>query len=538
MQQFTKRDPTLRRNHTANNLQTIRVERLQTERNGTMMTKKTTVLRRLAAGVGAIALALVGVGAMSTAASAAQPADGTAPGNAPAGSTGTLTIHKFAGSPTSQTPPNGTLLDPGPARPPLAHANFSFCLLNNLATEADWTAAKNADASTVACPGGTWTSMTPTDSSGITSVSLAMGAYIVKEVAPFPEGVSSGPAFIVTIPYPSVSGTEPNTTTTWLWDVNTYPKNTMTPGGGKTVADPTTHGLGSTVPWTITSRALGSFGDGAPLTSYKLIDQLVPQLQYEATQSLQYQTPGGAWTDVPNSHYSITPAAPATSGGGQAVVEFNPGGVTWLNGLQAGTKLQWKLTTKVVGVGSLENKSYENTGGDDVQTGSATTQWGQAVLKKHHAGDTQKVLKGAEFEVYNSTGGACTTLGSQVTVTVGGTPTTIFVADDNGLVNIAGLWVGSNNTTADRVYCVKETKAPAGYTLPANPVSAITVVPGAVAQGSVTLNVPNNPTQGPNLPLTGAAGTAAMSIGGLALVALGAAAIVLARRVRREHADQ
>lgn len=497
------------------------------------MTTNKTVLRRLAAGVGAIALALVGVSAMSTAAMAAQPADGVAPGNAPAGSTGTLTIHKFAGTATSQTPPNGQAQDPGPARPPLANANFTYCLLNSLATDADWTAAKNADPATATCAGPA-TPMTPTNANGLTSASLPMGAYIVKEVAPFPEGVSSGPAFIVTIPYPSVSGTAPNTTTTWLWSVHTYPKNTVTSTGSKTVADPTAHGLGSLVPWTITTRALGSFNDGAPLTAYSIKDDPADQLQYEATTSLQYQEPGGVWADVPAPNYTITPGAAA---GDSTTVTFNGSGITWLNGLQAGTKLQWNLTTKVVGVGSLENKSYENSGGDDVSTGTATTQWGGAKLKKHDANDTTKTLKGAEFEVYDSTSGACTTLGAgPLTVTVGGVAKTVFASDDNGIVEVAGLWVGNNNTTSDRVYCLKETKAPTGYTLPtgAAAITAVTVVPGAVAVGD-EIPVANNPSQGPNLPLTGSTGTAAMSIGGLVLVMIGAAAIALARRSRREQ---
>ncbi|MFZ1381786.1 MAG: SpaH/EbpB family LPXTG-anchored major pilin [Scrofimicrobium sp.] len=501
------------------------------------MTKQ-KIGRRFAAGAGALALAMAGVLATSSAAFAAQGTDGTPPDNAPSGTTGTLVVHKHAGT-TTTNPNNGT--SQTIARPPLANVGFTVCKVGDLTTNAQWAAVATANVNDYTCttetPGAT-TLWTLADGSA-TFEGLSIGLYKVVETDP-PAGVDT-PAlpFLVTIPFPSKS-TDTPAVTTWLWTVHAYPKNTLDDEGDKTVADPGTHGLGAIVPWEITTRPLGSFDGGAPLTSYVIKDVLNANLQYNSTLSLKYIVPGATAVDVPAAHYTVAPSAPATTGGGTATVTFNPGGVAWLNGLQAGTKLVWQLDTKVVGVGVLDNKAFENTGGDDVKTGEATTDWGAAKLLKHEAGNPAKTLANAEFKVFDlPASGTCAPA-----VADAGTPITIldnsvspavtrdvFTSTAQGVVNIPGLYVGKDGAPVTRDYCVYETKAPNGYTASTAPIK-ITVTPGAVADGTWSAQVPNTPTEGPNLPLTGAQGTMAMSIGGLLLVAAGAGVMVYNRRRR------
>lgn len=509
------------------------------------MSIKNRALRRLTSGAGALALGLAGIAALGTAASADQGSNGTPPGNAGKGTTATLVIHKYAGSTTEQDN-NGTKLD-SVSRPPLAGVTFTAqqigttvgeeCVAIDLTTTEGWTAAQGITATTqtvTPCDVTGETHTDTTDSSGtITWEGLDLGLYYVTEGSSSSVTVTeAADPFYVTLPYPSESSTGDNATTTWLYTVHTYPKNTIGGGGDKTVADPDSHGLGSTVPWTITSRALGSFNNGKPLTIYKLIDALNSNLQYEKTTSLKYTTPGGSATDVLNTYYSIAPAAPAATPGGTVTVTFNANGLAWLNTLQAGTTLTWSIETTVVGVGVLDNKSFENIGEGDVQTGQATTDWGEAKLLKVDASDASVTLAGAEFKVYNVNGqGKCDAVAADtefISVTVGGDETDTFISDAHGVVTIPGLYVGKDGEPSSRDYCVVETKGPSGYTAVTAPIK-ITVKPDTVAQSDI-VTVKNPPTEGPDLPLTGASGTLAMTLGGLALVGVGAGAIVISRR--------
>lgn len=106
---------------------------------------------------------------------------------------------------------------------------------------------------------------------------------------------------------------------------------------------------------------------------------------------------------------------------------------------------------------------------------------------------------------------------------------TEFTTGADGTLVISSLNAGKENS---RVYWVKETQAPAGYTLPegAAGVHEVTVVAGANAE--VVLTVDNMKQDRPGLPLTGSTGTALFVLGGGALVAL---ALGMAARKRREN---
>ncbi|ALD73260.1 Fimbrial subunit type 1 precursor [Trueperella pyogenes] len=88
------------------------------------------------------------------------------------------------------------------------------------------------------------------------------------------------------------------------------------------------------------------------------------------------------------------------------------------------------------------------------------------------------------------------------------------------------LYVGKNESDS-KDYCLKETAAPAGYVL--DPVGR-TVTVKAGKDATELIEFENVKVEGPDLPLTGAQGTAIMVAAGLLLLAAGAGTVYVARR--------
>lgn len=485
-----------------------------------------TPLRRLTAGVGVLALATIGVLGTASMANA-----DVGPGQPGAPTEGSLVIHKYAGSGTSQ-PADGTQQTIN--RPPLAGVTFEVtpigmlaggdCVPLDLGTAAGWTDAQ-AVALPVSAPYCLATAQTvsgDTDATGaLTFPGLPLGLYYVDETAA-PAGTTPSVEFLVTLPYANQSAS----TVDWLYTVYVYPKNNVDGDGSKTVGDATGHGLDSTVPWTLTSKPLGSFDDGAPLTSFSLIDNLDSRLTYAATpaSTFTYTTPGSAPAAVAAANYSLSTPPGA---GGTITAALTSDGIAWANTLPAGTRFTLSFSTTVTGVGDINNEAFQNSGGDDVTLGEASTQWGPAEILKHQAGDKAKTLQGAKFSVYDSVNGTdCTgTLGAALSVN----GQTEFTSGANGIVSIAGLYVGKNNETASRVYCVVETQEPVGFVKDTTP-RAITVKAEGTATTLAHIDVANTPVNGPILPMTGGDGALWFAVGGIALLLVAAGGLMMARR--------
>lgn len=75
--------------------------------------------------------------------------------------------------------------------------------------------------------------------------------------------------------------------------------------------------------------------------------------------------------------------------------------------------------------------------------------------------------------------------------------------------------------------------APANYILDSTP-RTITLTWNYDTNHTTSYNFPNTPPEGPQLPLTGAGGTMALTLAGLALVGFGSGGILLSRRRRTE----
>lgn len=499
------------------------------------MTTRKVSIRRLAATVGVFALAMSGAFVGAGAASAASTPENTPPGQAGEMASGSLTLHKFAGTPVTPGAHNGTELE-SVARPPLGGVTFEVsqvgalsgtdCVAIDLTTSEGWDAAQAFESNPAALPAGFCLIAPPTftgatDAAGVLVVpDLDLGLYFVEETDTANVSMSSV-SFYVTIPFASVG----TSSTTWLYDVHVYPKNDIEDLSDKTVSGPSANGLGSTVTWTITTRPLGSFNDGAPLTAYLIVDVLDSRLTYvEAGATLMFKTPSGVLMDVDPSYY-VAPAAL----GSEVTVAFTPAGIAWLNALPAGTYFEWVFDTVVTAVdadGDIVNTAYENTGGENTEIGDASTQWGAAMLLKYQAGNMANVLMGAEFMVYNSVEGLCAATEAELGSALKVDGETVFTSDADGIVTIPGLFVGNEDAEMDRTYCVVETAPPVGYSA-STTVHTIVVTPGTMAE--VNLAIANTPNPGPALPLTGSSGTIMLTVGGLVLISLGAGGVMIRR---------
>jgi LPXTG-motif cell wall-anchored protein len=128
-----------------------------------------------------------------------------------------------------------------------------------------------------------------------------------------------------------------------------------------------------------------------------------------------------------------------------------------------------------------------------------------------------------------------------------GSPVT---TDASGAVLFTDLQLSNfyNNATQTdlHTYCLVETKAPVGYNLNAQPIPFTVTVEGDVTNLAYTVGtadaqevqVANEPSNlGNNLPLTGGAGVAAVSIVGLLLVGGGLGYYLVGARRREIEQD-
>lgn len=171
-----------------------------------------------------------------------------------------------------------------------------------------------------------------------------------------------------------------------------------------------------------------------------------------------------------------------------------------------------------------------NTGNEvKNKTNEVVTYHGKLKVVKKDGKEADKVLEGAVFELYQCT--SASELGSKIKI--GNAENWTTGAD--GTFTIDGLHVtdfeDNKEAPATKKFCLKETKAPAGYALPEKDVTEIDFTRGKIAEigelngdDKITLvsEIDNIKQDTPNLPMTGGAGVGILAAIGAAIVAAGA----------------
>lgn len=540
------------------------------------MTNKNTGLRRLLAGTGAFALALAGTFATAQLASAdVGPDQPTAP------ATGSIIIHKREGA--QGTAGDGTVLTPAPGEP-LGGVTFTrwqlgfvggtteapTCTTIDLANTDHWTHVPTDTAPAtlaglaaldlcVVDPAAGTPFPATHDTTGETSAAgLPKGLFYIQETAAPPTVVGRAAPFFVAVPTPNGND--------WIYDVNVYPKNTTLYAPTKTInPDGAQPGkglsVGSNVEWTIEQKIPATnTGDGEKLKYAEIYDLLDPRLEYVSSTLTIVPVAAGA------DPISLTEDTDYTLDSDGVTWVFTPAGLLKLDA-NPGATIKVVFNTTVLSIG--ENGAIANPGGDGVENGYGSrfstkpydpenpppatpgdpdpqTYWGALQLKK--VDEDAEPLAGAEFKVFAKGTGECSATAPDTGAVSTGTsqPDGSVIWTPGGLVReitpadgdtpavtapVLGLWIansadGAIAPTPTKDYCVYETKVPAGYT--GAGVQTVTIEPGLTA--TFELDVKNVQKEGPDLPLTGAAGTVAMTFGGLLLVGAGVAVALVSRR--------
>ncbi|WP_427870682.1 SpaH/EbpB family LPXTG-anchored major pilin [Leucobacter luti] len=457
--------------------------------------------RRALAALAATALALFGAGSFASTANAAEPTPVV--GNIE-GTSGTLTIHKHAGN--AGTAGDGTqIADTSALGATLAGVEFSVQRVSFAGTPIDLTTSAGWDQAAGATPalGGDYTGVPiagspfTTDANGQIAIpSLPFGLYLVTETAPGPNNIAAAAQpFLVSVPYPNA------TTGEWIYDVHVYPKNQLKDEPTKTLDSNGAVKQGDTVKWTI-NAVVPRPAVGNVITAFTITDQLDPRLELTTTTVKRNGVTLTAGTD-----YVLDPPTTANNN----TVTVTP----TLADVAVGQTYTIELVTKVNGAGEIVNTALRNTNGVNTEVGPVQTNWGKITVVKTSA-KNDATLAGAEFELYKADK---TTLVYPAVAT-----------NANGEINFDAVWVGDGTDKTEN-YCLKETKAPAGYVLPTDPWTCVDVTSNAEGT-AVSVSITNTQADGPELPLTGSTGTAMFLAGGLALILVAGGGALVARKRR------
>jgi LPXTG-motif cell wall-anchored protein len=396
--------------------------------------------------------------------------------------------------------------------------------------------------------------------------------------------------FLVTLPM-----TNPNDLNRWMYDVHVYPKNqadSITKSvldGNIGTANQDAYTVGQNLIYHLESsvQATDSNGDkvidGKDLGYYYVGDNLST---YVDAKSVTVSVSGTGGSTLTGCDATVTPVPAGTNcdyyywldsdtatAGDQVKIVMSTSGLDKIVAAKVADPtavVKTDIVATVVTVpasGEIPNKAefipsngwYASNGGTPMTPPTPTTpptdtpttpgipsnevktKYGDIKIVKKDANDTATMLAGAEFTVYRDTNlnGVCDAAELVDTNRVGNTVTT--GADGSAVVKNLQLSNFYNNKDQSVLhsYCLVETKAPTGYNLNAEPILFSVTVAGAIQDPVLTtqlqtvLNEKSN--LGNNLPLTGGAGVAAVSILGLLLVGGGLGYYVVSGRRREEQ---
>lgn len=384
-----------------------------------------------------------------------------------------------------------------------------------------------------------------TDAQGVVAFNeLPVGLYLVEETDAPAKVTKKVSPFLVTIPFPNAAAATAENKG-WLYDVHVYPKNDTTTFGKK-VGDNTAtiakeNGIGSDIEWVI--NATVPFGED--LKAFRISDTLDSKVKYYDGQDAAKAPKLTVGDEVLTSpaDYTITP--PTTAKGGKVVFEVTKDGLAKLNAKKGeSVKLSFFTTVvdplvdnKVVNDGAKIGLTNDPNNDFDVTPKTPDTPDPNNPVPTAYFGDykLKKVsqvgaapLKGAKFDVYRTTTAVatCAAATQDATLKIGSVE-----SNEQGFVELNDFYRGAAEDS-QKLYCLKETEAPAGFKLNNTVIDVnITKDSGKAADGDANFeNVPTTTNDVPDLPLTGAAGKLLLTVGGAAILFFAVGTLFVTRR--------
>ena len=527
-----------------------------------------TLGRRAAAAAGVLTLAFLGLAPSAVATETPNY------GNIKTEVKGSLAIHKhLTGGGKDIGTPTGTAQnadDKGPAVEGVVFTAYPITDIN-LKDPAGWDTISNLAKSGVpdsACTNpaaptlgahtfGKGMASPATNSEGLATITeMPVQAYLVCETTTPGDIVQKAKPFVVTIPHPNTAAGADGQ---WIYDVNVYPKNEAIDVDKTIQAQKLNgYGVGSLIKFPVSSTA-PTLDAKSFYKYFQLKDTLDDRLsEVTATEvSLEGTTLQPTDYQVETKQQTVTVTFTAE---GLKKIKAAPG-------KKVSAVFQGKVT-KAGSNGTITNRAQvisdtvyaeqpptpetPPTNPDNPPTSDeVTSNWGDLSIKKvdtHQQGQTKAGLQGAQFQLYKAKdayANTCSKVKDGDPIAINGQTT--LTTDAQGAIDIKGLFISDSIDGADRdnqkdaterCYVLVETKAPAGYVLPAGDaaVTAVKVKVGEVATDNVT--VENTKQSVPGLPLTGANGMLILTASGASLLMIAVGSVLVARyRERKQNAN-
>ena len=484
----------------------------------------------------------------------ALPAQADTPGEPPASST--VTIHKRTQSATVGDHASGQA-DATVGGQPVPGVVFEYHLVpgtqaggpQDIGTNAGQLWASGLTAATAKAvpgyPGTTGEFPATADLTGETSAVLPRGLYVVTEKT-VPVGVTPAADFLLAVPL-----TNPDTKNSWLSEIHIYPKNAVV-GGQKTVNDGANLTVGGEITWSITADiplvANPNFDMSAPVSgaNVKFLASDLFEIHDTLTNAELTSTPDKVTVTAPaglqkGTHYTVNANTAVAGQTTYEVIFTQVGRQALANAVNAdpAATVAVQLVTKVESPTVIDNEAkifpntLSKTTNKPIPVEPATAKYGSYKINKKSSDSslTGEALAGAQFQVFLTKADA---IAGTNPVTTKENASGVWTTGNGGTATVGGLrysgWANGAPVTKGQAgyqtYWLVETKALPGHQLLAEPIEI--VIDDNSATHLTELRNIKTSGSGFELPLTGGAGTALLTIGGIALLAV--VAIVARRR--------
>ena len=392
-----------------------------------------------------------------------------------------------------------------------------------------------------------------TDGEGLATITdMPVQAYLVCETTTPGNIVQKAKPFVVTVPHPNTAAGADGQ---WIYDVHVYPKNEAI-SVEKSIQEQKLngYGVGSLIKFPVSSTA-------------PTLDAKSFYKYFQLRDTLDDRLTAVTATEVSLEGTTLDPTDYKVDTKGQTVtVTFTAEGLKKIKaapGKKVSAVFQGKVTEARNGAITNRAQVISDTvyaeqpptpeeppanPNDPPTSNEVTSRWGDLLIKKvdnHQQGQDKAGLQGAQFQLYkakNAYAGTCTKDKEGDPIAINGETT--LTTDAQGAINVKGLFISDSIDGANRdnqkdatarCYVLVETKAPAGYVLPAGDgaVTPVKIEVGAVTTDNVTIE--NTKQSVPGLPLTGANGMLILTASGASLLMIAVGSVLVARYRERKH---